>query len=143
MRDHHIVHTARGISHVWTAAIVAGLAVVLTGAVAWTAVDAQQKTTTDPGVVAVRESVDKLGKRMDRIEDLLKQLMSQCKASAATCSPTDGGSVPTTNPTNTPSAQCLQACTDQAAACKKASLTGATSAEKCGDLYTQCAAKCK
>lgn len=176
MRDHHIVHTARGISHVWTAAIVAGLAVVLTGAVAWTAVDAQQKTTMDPNVAAVREGVDKLGKRMDRMEDLLKQLMSQCKASAATCSPTDGGSAPkpgsSTDPeacyegcvsggvktkaecrkacgvpeptnTNTVSAQCLQACTDQAAACKKASLTGATTAEKCGDLYTQCASKCK
>jgi len=40
IRDHHIIHAARGVAHVWTAAIVAGLAVVLTGAIAYTAVQA-------------------------------------------------------------------------------------------------------
>lgn len=113
MRDHHIVHTARGISQVWTAAIVAGLAVVLTGAVAWSAVDAQQKTTTDPGLAAVRTSVDMLGKRMDRMEDLLKQLVSQCKASSATCSPADG----TTGAPKDPQA-CYQSCVEGGAKTK-------------------------
>src|SRR5260221_14336156 len=41
MRAHPIMHAAHGASQVWTAAIVAGLAVVLTGAIAYTAVQAQ------------------------------------------------------------------------------------------------------
>lgn len=41
MRDHHALHAARGVTHVWAAAIVTSLAVVVTGAVAMSSVEAK------------------------------------------------------------------------------------------------------
>jgi hypothetical protein len=40
LRDHHILHAARGVSHIWSAAIITGFAIVLTGAIAFQAVQA-------------------------------------------------------------------------------------------------------
>ncbi len=52
MHNHYIVHAARGVAHVWTAAIVSGLAVVLTAAIAFTAVNAQEQTN-DPTLLTL------------------------------------------------------------------------------------------
>lgn len=81
IRDHHAVHAARGVSHVWTAAIVSGLAIVLTGAVAWTAVDAQtqmQKREADRAMPR-REDVAGVAARMDRLEQLMREMRELCK----------------------------------------------------------------
>jgi hypothetical protein len=43
VRDHHILHAARGISHIWPAVIIAGLAIVLTGAIAYHTANAQNQ----------------------------------------------------------------------------------------------------
>lgn len=47
IRDHHIWHVARGVSHIWTAVIIAGLAVVLTGTVAYSTVNAANQAKDD------------------------------------------------------------------------------------------------
>lgn len=170
MRDHHIVHTARGVAQVWTAAIVAGLAVVLTGAIAWSTVDAQSKPASDTSNAAVRQGIEQLGKRLDRMEDMLKTLTAQCKASVAACADTTGGAgtskadpeacyakcveggantktecrkscgLPVTETTTQSS--CAQKCSADAAACKKTApdIDGVTA---CGDTYKKCSSACK
>ena len=40
LRDHHMLHAARGVTHIWAAAVVTGLAVVITGSVAFSSVQA-------------------------------------------------------------------------------------------------------
>ena len=71
MRDHQIVHAARGVAHVWSAAIVAGLAVVLTGAIAYTAVDAAS-TTSDVSNATLLDELQDLNLRIDRLEGTIK-----------------------------------------------------------------------
>lgn len=79
IRDHHAVHAARGVSHVWTAAIVSGFAVVLTGAIAFTAVNAQVEAAAAkpaPAADAVMAS------RLDRLERLVLETRDACKTAA-------------------------------------------------------------
>jgi len=80
MRDHHIVHAARGASNVWTAAIVAGLAVVLTGAIAYTALGADYH---QPVVKDMSGEFRLINQRLDRLEDILGKLMAKQQESAA------------------------------------------------------------
>lgn len=73
LRDHDIVHAAKGSTHAWTAALVAGLAVVLTGAIAYTAVEAEApKRESDR---ALRE----LTRRIDTLDKRLQQVLDQCR----------------------------------------------------------------
>jgi hypothetical protein len=69
MRDHHAVVAANGVQHVWTAAIIAGLAVVLTGAIAYSAVQA------DTPLNDVSSTV--INQRLDRIERAIKEFQNQ------------------------------------------------------------------
>jgi len=73
MHNHHIVNASRGVAHVWSAAIVAGLAVVLTGAIAYTAVQAD---TQDPTTLMLL-SLRRIEMRLDRMEPQLQRLVSQ------------------------------------------------------------------
>lgn len=68
MRDHHIVHAARGVAHVWSAAIVAGLAVVLTGAIAYTAVQADTAASQASDRATLQRQLSQMNSRLDRIE---------------------------------------------------------------------------
>jgi hypothetical protein len=86
IRDHHIVHAARGVAHVWTAAIVAGFAVVLTGAIAYTAV--QASTSSDVSLGTVLSEVRDLNARLDAMQASLIQLKAQCTAKGTQCLPT-------------------------------------------------------
>jgi hypothetical protein len=74
MRDHHILHTARGVSHIWTAAIIAGLAVVLTGAVAYSSVNAANQKHDDQRTSEATAQI--LGK-IQSLEDRLGALENQ------------------------------------------------------------------
>lgn len=70
LRDHHIVHAAKGVSHVWTAAIVSGLAVVLTGAIAYSVMASTQPDTVDTTQLelnAVRQKLNNIEKTLNRI----------------------------------------------------------------------------
>ena len=68
IRDHHIIHAARGVAHVWSAAIVAGLAIVLTGAIAYTAVQADSDVAHQTEQISLQRQLSQVGARLDRIE---------------------------------------------------------------------------
>ncbi len=76
-RDHHAQEAAQGTRHVWTAAIVAGLAVVLTGTIAYSAVEAGTTTSRNSDLTSI-------ARRLDRIESQLSSLGEQ-KAAAENC----------------------------------------------------------
>lgn len=66
IRDHHILHAARGISHVWPAVIIAGLAVVLTGTIAYHAANAQNQETEKQ---LVENSTEQILNKIERLEN--------------------------------------------------------------------------
>jgi hypothetical protein len=70
------MHAAYGASHVWAAAIIAGLAVVITGAIAFNT----QAATTDaaPSLSAVFAGIQKLNARMDHVDAALAKISVQC-----------------------------------------------------------------
>lgn len=64
MRDHHILHVSRGMSHIWAAAIIAGLAVVLTGAFAFSAAQAQTDAKIEDSNLSSKQSILREIRRM-------------------------------------------------------------------------------
>lgn len=80
IRDHHIMHVARGISHIWTAVIIAGLAAVLTGAVAYSSVNASNQQKDD---LRSANSTGLILEQIQRLDDRLNALESEVKVSTA------------------------------------------------------------
>lgn len=80
IRDHHIMHVARGVSHIWTAVIIAGLAVVLTGAVAYSSANASNQQKDD---LRSANSTGLILEQMQGLNDRLSALESEVKASTA------------------------------------------------------------
>ncbi|MDF1497320.1 MAG: hypothetical protein P1P90_04635 [Patescibacteria group bacterium] len=72
VRDHHILHAARGISHIWPAVIIAGLAIVLTGAISYQTVNAQNKQIdrelSQNSTEQILNKLDSLETRIDVME---------------------------------------------------------------------------
>jgi len=81
IRDHHIMHVARGVSHIWTAVIIAGLAVVLTGAVAYTAANASSEERDD---LRSTKSTELIVEQMQRLSDRMSVLEEQLRAAGET-----------------------------------------------------------
>lgn len=79
IRDHHIWHAARGVSHIWTATIVTGVALVLTGVMAYTIVDAQ--TTRDSQIEqnAAQTQMRQLIQRINQMDQTLRQVQANCQ----------------------------------------------------------------
>lgn len=75
IRDHHIVHAARHASHVWSAAIVTGLAVVLTGSLGYAAFGAESSNS-------MYGEFQQINNRLDRIEGMVKQLLDRGQVAA-------------------------------------------------------------
>ncbi len=77
VRDHHALHAARGVAHVWTAAIVSGLAVVLTGVLAYNAAQAQTRRATG---LPTAQSADirMMMERLDRLETMMRNVAERC-----------------------------------------------------------------
>ncbi len=72
-RDHHIQMAAHGTKHIWVASIVAGLAVVLTGSIAYTAAQAESA----PRVTTLQQAVGVLSARLERIERKLDRVLEE------------------------------------------------------------------
>ena len=70
-REHQIITAARGVTHVWPAAIAAGLAVVLTGAIAYTAVEAHTEAVKNSDLSRVERELSKMNTRMNALEQRL------------------------------------------------------------------------
>jgi hypothetical protein len=88
IRDHHILHTARGMTHVWTAAIIAGLAIVITGAAAFSVVNAQNRELDSQRSAQTTEQVmDKLNSMENRLDVMEKTLANQPATQGVAASP--------------------------------------------------------
>ncbi|MDO8617786.1 MAG: hypothetical protein Q7N87_02785 [Candidatus Uhrbacteria bacterium] len=79
--DHHMFHTARAVTNIWAAAIVVGLSVVLTGAIAFSAVQARSDQATmkvqrENG--ALRSDAARIANRLEMMEKALQDLRSLC-----------------------------------------------------------------
>lgn len=72
-RDHYALHAARGVAHIWMAVIVTGVSMVLTGALAFTAV--QAKTDQDQSLRDGKSRADltRVMERLDKIERAVNQ----------------------------------------------------------------------
>lgn len=82
MRDHHALHAARGVTHIWSAAIITGFAIVLTGAIAFNAAQASTERRTVVAQAEVKDDVAreirKLTVRLEAMDALLKKVADQC-----------------------------------------------------------------
>lgn len=75
--DHHAFHAARGSTHIWAAALITSLALVVTGAVAFQSVEAAQtkKTEALAKQAATRADVAELKELMRRIDGKLDKVL--------------------------------------------------------------------
>jgi hypothetical protein len=82
LRDHHILHAARGVSHIWSAAIITGFAIVLTGAIAFQAVQASTDQRMEDAQAKVRQDVGRdlkrVSQKIDILQEMMKHLQEQC-----------------------------------------------------------------
>ena len=86
IRDHHVFHASRGISHIWLAVLVSGFALVITGAVAWTSVDAKENARIEltAKMDASKEEVNMMiVNRLDNLERALKEVRQVCTPPAS------------------------------------------------------------
>ncbi len=74
VRDHHALHAARGVAHVWTAAIVSGLAVVVTGFLAYNAAQAREIPVPRGSSSDMRAIMQ----RLDRMEMMMREAAERC-----------------------------------------------------------------
>jgi len=79
MRDHHVVHAARHASHVWSAAIVTGLAVVLTGSLGYAAFGAEYANPSG----SMYGEFQQINNRLDKIEGMVAKLLDRCQLSSS------------------------------------------------------------
>lgn len=95
IRDHHIVHAAKGVTHIWSAAVITGFAIVLTGAIALNVAQAKSDKKAEVSQQKVKQDVGRdirgLSQRMAAMEDLLKKVAAECiKPTAGTTAPSAG-----------------------------------------------------
>ncbi len=97
IRDHHIWHAAQGVSHVWSAAIITGFAIVVTGAIAFNVAQAAQDKKLDTTAVTtgdLSQQVLRLSNQVESMNALLKRVAVQCSPAATT---TQTGMIPNVN----------------------------------------------
>lgn len=144
-RDHKIHLAAHGAGQVWTAAIVAGLAVVLTSSMAFAATQAD----TAPRVKTLSDAVLILSRKLDNIQRLIQE-------THAPISPEASGQEDAVRPiniqrgqtTNTAPRQltaeqrtCVLSCEKEWKACQQAA-ADASVKEACSKAAYQCAQVC-
>ncbi len=78
IRDHHALHAARGVGHIWAASVITGFAVVLTGVVAFQS--AQAKTVQENAAVrqTTQTELRQVMDRLTRMERLLEETRRSC-----------------------------------------------------------------
>jgi len=91
IHDHHAFHAARGSSHVWAASIITGFAIVLTGILAYSTVQAQAERdqALAQRQTASRLDVIRLLDKLDKMDAQLKEIKT-ITAATQTNSPAPG-----------------------------------------------------
>lgn len=78
--DHHTLRAAHASSHIWAAAIVSGLAVVLTGVVAYSSVEASALPQDTVSANVQRADMDALFERISSLETTIQAMKESCAA---------------------------------------------------------------
>lgn len=82
LRDHHILHAAKGVTNIWTAAVVTGFALVLTGAIAFNAAQAATDKRMNDGQQKVKQDlgreIGRLNERVNAMNATLERLVQKC-----------------------------------------------------------------
>jgi predicted PurR-regulated permease PerM len=85
MRDHHVLHAARGVAHIWSAVIIAGFAIVLTGAISYHIANAENQQTEQTyrqnSTKQIINKIESLERRLDVMESDIEGMF---RASAGT-----------------------------------------------------------
>ena len=76
MRDHHILHAARGVTHMWSAAVISGLAVVVTGVFIYSS--AQAREVASARVARPASEYQQLLDRMEKMEQKMEEVRLTC-----------------------------------------------------------------
>lgn len=86
VNDHHIIRTAHAASHIWAAAVISGLAVVLTGTVAFTSVQAESNkvAVAQKAVAASRADVEQVLNRLNQLDRQMFTLKQACAPETVT-----------------------------------------------------------
>lgn len=81
LQDHHMIVAARGTTHIWPAAVITSLALLVTGSVAFYSVDAAQteRASALQKQAATRADIEKLTEQMNRIEALTTDILKEVK----------------------------------------------------------------
>lgn len=78
--DHHTMRAAHASSHIWAAAIVSGLAVVLTGVVAYSSVEASSTQQEAYVEETNRTDMDAMFERINSLEATIQSMKESCAA---------------------------------------------------------------
>lgn len=135
-RDHHIQMAAHGTKHIWAASIVAGLAVVLTGSIAFSGAQAESATR----VTTLQQAVSVLSGRLDAIDRKLNQILERLPERA----PSDDSAVtPTpTRPQPTRELSCPATCEKTVLECRLKAANDRDSIKGCAVEFTACVRAC-
>ncbi len=87
IRDHHALHAAQGVSHIWSASIITGFAIVLTGAIAFQTAQAKTAQTAATGTRALQSENAQLIQRLNRLEALMLDTRRACGGGEAASAP--------------------------------------------------------
>lgn len=81
VHDHHMINAARGTTHIWPAAIITSLALLVTGTVAFYSVDAAQdeQTAALQKQAANRADIERIMERLDKIERMTADILVTVK----------------------------------------------------------------
>lgn len=133
IRDHHVMDAARHASQVWTAAIVAGLAVVLTGTIAWQSVSAK---TTAPALTTAQQ-LSQISARLMAVENKLNMVESACTGGSSS---TSTAALSDDHMMDPATRACRETCASTLLTCDKAA--SSTDAGSCRDAFNGCLASC-
>ncbi len=81
MHDHHMIAAARGTMHIWPAAVITSLALLVTATVAFTSVNASQDQRVQAlqKQAANRADIDKIVQQLNRIEGIVTETRDAVK----------------------------------------------------------------
>jgi hypothetical protein len=81
LQDHHMITASRGTTHIWPAAVITSLALLVTGSVAFYSVDASQseRTSALQEQTANRADIAKLEEQLNRIERMTSDILKTVK----------------------------------------------------------------